>query len=113
MTIYEASQGHPDAARRRIEALEEMIILTLTSDASALARALMAGGAVPEEAEVDAIHIAIAAVNSIDYILTWNFSHMANTITIPVIREICERQGYDSPIITTPNQLKGGLDIGR
>ena len=44
---------------------------------------------------------------------TWNFSHVANTITIPTISEICERQGYDSSIITTPNQLKGGLDIGR
>ena len=65
------------------------------------------------QSEADARHIAVAAVNNIDYILTWNFSHMANTITMPVIRRICEEEGYSSPIITTPNQLKGGLDIGR
>ena len=67
----------------------------------------------PPEAEDDAIHIAIAAVNNIDYILTWNFTHIANSVTIPVIAEVCERQGYNSPIITIPSLLKGGLDIGR
>ena len=113
VTIDEASKGNEDAANRRIEVLREMTILTLTPDASALARALLAGGAVPEGAEVDARHIAVAAVNNIDYILTWNFSHMANTVTIPIISEICEQQGYNSPIITIPSLLKGGFDIGR
>ncbi len=113
VTIEEASQGNPEAAQRRIEVLRDMTILTLTRDASALARALLAGRAVPEGAEVDARHIAVAAVNNIDYILTWNFSHMANTVTMPAIGEICGQQGYNSPIITTPNQLQGGLDIGR
>lgn len=55
----------------------------------------------------------MAAVNSIDYILTWNFAHIANTITMPVIARVCEQEGYTSPIITTPSQLKGGFDIGR
>ncbi len=67
----------------------------------------------PAEAEDDARHIAIAAVNYMDYILTWNFTHIANTVTMPLITEVCEQQGYNSPIINTPNQLKGGLNIGR
>ena len=113
VAINEARQGDVDAANRRIEVLHEMTILVFTRDASDLARALLAGGAVPENAEDDARHIAVAAVNNIDYILTWNFAHMANTVTVPVIGEVCEQQGYNTPIITTPNQLKGGLDIGR
>ena len=67
----------------------------------------------PPEAEDDVRHIAIAAVNNIDYILTWNFTHIANTVTMPIITEVSERQGYNSPIITIPNQLKGGLTSGR
>ena len=90
-----------------------MNILTVTPDASDLADALIEGRAVPPEAEDDAMHIAIAAVNNIDYILTWNFTHIANSVTIPVIAGVCEQQDYNSPIITIPSLLKGGLDIGR
>lgn len=111
--IEEANQGNREAAHRRIEVLREMTILTVTLDASSLARALLSEGVVPEVAEVDALHIAVAAVNGIDYILTWNFRHMANSVRMPLIADICEEQGYKSPIITTPNQLEGGVDIGR
>ena len=113
VAIEEASRGNADAARRRVEVLREMTILTLNDDAAELALALVAGRAVPAEAKVDADHIAIAAVNNIDYILTWNLSHIANSVSIPIISEICEREGYNSPIITIPSLLRGGLDIGR
>ena len=94
-----------DAAPRRFEVLSEMPILNFDPDAVGLARVLLLGGAVPENAVDDARHIAIAAVNDIDYILTWNFAHMANTVAVPIIAEICEQQGYSTPIITTPNHL--------
>lgn len=103
--IDEAGQGNEDAANRCIEVLCEMTVLTLTDDASDLARALISGGAVPEGAEDVANHIAVAAVHAIGYILTWNFAHMANTVTIPIVSDICEQQGFSSPITTTPNQL--------
>ena len=55
----------------------------------------------------------VATVHNIAYILTWNFSHMANTVCMPIISEVCEQQGFSNPIITTPNQLmKVGTDIG-
>ena len=106
VALNEAEQGSEDAANWRIEVLREMTILTLTREASALARALLAGGAVPEGAEDAAGHIAVATVHAIDYILTWNFAHMANTVCMPIISEVCEQQGFSSPIITTPRQLK-------
>lgn len=105
VAIDEAGQGSKDAASRCIEALREMTVLTLTDDAADLTRALMSGGAVPEGAEDAVRHIAVATVHDIDYILTWNFSHIANTVCMPIISEICEQQGFSSPIITTPNQL--------
>ena len=52
VTINEASQGHPEAAQRRIEMLREMTLLTFTREAATLARALLAGGAVPDGAEL-------------------------------------------------------------
>ena len=106
VAFNEAGQGNEDAASHHIEVLREMTVLTLTDDASDLARALISGGAIPEGAEDAAGHIAVATVNNIDYILTWNFAHMANTVCMPIISEVCEQQGFSRPIITTPRQLK-------
>ena len=111
--VEEARRGHPEAAQRRIEILRELTMLTLTPEASDLTRAWIEGRAVPAEAEDDARHIAIATVDNIDYILTWNFAHIANTVTMPLVTDVCEQEGYDSPTITTPNQLRGGRYIGR
>ena len=85
--------------------LGEITILDIDPDAEDLARVLLLEGAVPESAVDDARHIAIAAVNEIDYLLTWNFAHMANTVAVPIIAEMCEQQGYSTPVITTPNHL--------
>ena len=60
VAIEEARRGNADAAKRRVEVLREMTILTLNDDAVELALALVAGRAVPAEAKVDADHIAIA-----------------------------------------------------
>ena len=43
----------------------------------------------PETAQVDALHIAIATVHGIEYLLTWNCTHIANTILCPQIETIC------------------------
>lgn len=112
MTIEEAEKGHPDAARRRLEALDGIITLVVSQEALDLADTLISRRGLPPNAENDAIHIAVAAVNDIDYLLTWNYHHIANATTMPLIREICRRQDYRSLEIVTPNQLIGGFDIG-
>lgn len=70
-----------------------------------LALALVAEGAVPEKARTDAVHIAIAAVHGMDFIVTWNFKHIANAQMEPEIREVCRRHGWRCPVICTPEQL--------
>ena len=73
-----------------------------------LADALIRERVLPASAQNDAIHIAVSAVHDIDYLLTWNFRHLANAETRPLIREVCERQCYISPEICTPSELMGG-----
>jgi hypothetical protein len=55
----------------------------------------------------DAIHIAIAAVHGIDYLLTWNYRHLDNAEKKPLIRSICAIAGYRCPEICTPQELMG------
>jgi len=70
-----------------------------------LAVALIAEGAVPAVAETDALHIAVAAVHGMNFIVTWNFRHIANATMVPLIRDVCQRHGWPCPEICTPEQL--------
>jgi len=64
-------------------------------------------GALPSKAFNDALHVAIAAINGVDYILTWNCIHIANGEKIRVITGICQEHEYKTPLICTPLELMG------
>ena len=103
--IQEASAGDPAAARRRLEVIEELPDLPITDDARELAKALIDHTPLPENARVDAIHIATATVNGMDYLLTWNCRHIANATLRNAMYEVCQSAGYEMPIICTPLEL--------
>jgi hypothetical protein len=106
--IAEASFGNSVAAQKRLEAIEDLPMLSVTEDARTLAKALVSKGPIPTNAEIDAFHIAVAAVNGVEYLLTWNCTHIANAIMRPKIEEICRQQGFEPPIICTPQELMEG-----
>ena len=110
LTIEEAGRGHQEAAARRLEALGGIVMLPITESVVTLADALIRKRALPASAQNDAIHIAVSAVHGVDYLLTWNFRHLANAETRPLVREVCEQQGYSSPEICTPSELMGGTE---
>lgn len=105
--VAEASRGHPDAANRRMAAIRDIPELAATTEVLSLSKMLIVEGALPELAEIDAYHIAIATVHGIDYLLTWNCTHIANAVMRPKIEEICRNCGYEPPIICTPQELMG------
>jgi hypothetical protein len=107
LVIEEASQGDPAAAKRRLEALRKIPLLKTTDAAVALAKSFLKQGAMPAKAIDDAMHIALAAVHELDYLLTWNCRHIDNAETKPVIRSICIAQGTPCPEICTPSELMG------
>jgi len=107
LVIEEASQGDHDAAARRLDALRKIPLLKTADAAVALAKTFLEQGALPAKAIDDAMHIALAAVHEIDYLLTWNCRHIDNAETKPVIRNICITQGISCPEICTPSELMG------
>lgn len=78
VVIDEASAGDPEEAKKRIDIVNTFPVLEVTEEAELLTRAILAGGAIPPQTVRDAAHIAVAAVNSVDYLLTWNCKHLAN-----------------------------------
>ena len=58
-----------------------------------------------ESTATDALHIAIAVLNGMDYLLTWNCAHIANAAIRGRIEQACRAAGMQAPIICTPEEL--------
>lgn len=86
----------------------ELRLAQVTREALDLAAALVGGAGVPKKANEDALHIATAATNGLDYLLTWNCTHIANAVTIPLVNTICRSHGFEPPLIYTPLEFMEG-----
>lgn len=79
----------------------------MTDEVIALAELLVRRGPLPEKAATDAVHIAVAAVHAVEYLLTWKCTHIANAEIRTRILAVCEARGYGIPVICTPAELIG------
>ena len=103
--VDEAGAGDAEAAASRLAALRDATVLEVTEDAIVLAQRLVAGGGLPSQARIDALHVAMAAVHGMDYLLTWNCRHIANATLRGKIEELCREGGFEPPTICTPLEL--------
>jgi len=103
--LDEAAAGDAGAAALRLDALKDVPLLELSEEVTALGRQLLRAAALPAKAEIDALHIAVTAVNGLDYLLTWNCAHIANATMRPKIEAICRAVDIEPPIICTPMEL--------
>ena len=105
MVVLEASAGNPAEAAKRIAVLKQLPLLNLTASADELAIALVKAGPIPHQSARDALHVAVAAVNGMDYLVTWNCTHLANAALRAKIEEVCRKSHFSAPIICTPEEL--------
>jgi hypothetical protein len=105
LVVAEAGKGNPEAAQRRLAAITSLPLLQIFPEVRKLAQALIENHALPTKAEADAYHVAITTVNGMEYLLTWNCTHIANAYTRPKIEATCRGLGYEPPVICTPFEL--------
>jgi hypothetical protein len=103
--IKESKSGDRDAAERRWEVLRQFPLLDITEEVEMLAGDLIAKVPLPSKAQADALHIAVTAVNGMDYLLTWNCTHIANATLRSQIEAVCRSAGYEPPVICTPQEM--------
>ena len=106
IVMEEARQGDPDAALTRLEGMSTLPVLLTDDRAVAVSRKLVLAEIVPYAAVADALHIAVAATNGMDYLLTWNCRHLANALMRNRIVMFIESEGYACPVICTPEELQ-------
>jgi hypothetical protein len=104
----ECAAGDSEAASRRIAALEGVRMLAIGDLELELASKLIGRGAVPPKAKDDALHIATAARHGVEFLLTWNFKHIANPRTHREIALRLQDVGYQMPVMCSPEELLEG-----
>jgi len=109
LVVEEASVGDSTAVERRLSFLRGIPELPVDQEVSHLAAALLADGAIPAKAELDALHVAVSAVHATTFLLTWNCRHLDNPAAKPRIRRVCVELGYTCPEICTPLEMTEGL----
>jgi predicted nucleic acid-binding protein len=105
--LQEASRGDASAAARRLQAIDGVSVLSPIPDALTLAQTIVESAAMPPKAALDALHVALATVHGMDFLLTWNCTHIANAAIRPQLDELSWRAGYRPPTICTPLELQG------
>ena len=109
LVVEEASRGDASLRASRLRLLRGVPLLDVSDDTRAVGRKLIGRGALPPQADGDALHIAIAAINGMEYLVTWNCRHIANAWMRTQIEEIIRDLGYEPPVLCTPEELLGGV----
>ena len=103
--VEEAARGDVAAAARRATVLRGIPVLELAAEVHEFANQLVRTRIVPAKASIDALHIAVAVVNRVDYLVTWNCVHIANAAIRTNIERVCRSAGLQAPVICTPEEL--------
>ena len=103
--VDECSRGDPVAAQERLVFLKDIPLLDVDDSTKTLANALLAKVPLPPKAAVDAVHISAAALNGIEFLVTWNCKHIANPALRMRIESVCREMNCEPPVICTPQEL--------
>jgi hypothetical protein len=106
----EISAGDETAAKQRLQVVSGIASVAITQQAQDLAAKLISRKAVPANSVEDALHIAIAATQGTEFLLTWNFKHINNAETKALIAKVIEEFGFVCPILCSPEELGGFPD---
>jgi len=105
IVLDEAGAGDPQSAQARLDLLEPLPLLEISQPVLLFAQKIIMGGLLPVEADRDSAHIATATVHQLDALLSLNFRHLVNASIQMRLRRLALREGYELPVICTPEEL--------
>ncbi|HQZ66529.1 MAG TPA: type II toxin-antitoxin system VapC family toxin [Planctomycetaceae bacterium] len=103
--IDEISKGNQDRVRERLDAIVDIPVVELPDDIANLAEEMISAALLPPKARVDALHICVASIQRLDYLLTWNCTHIANARILPRVEAFLSERGHLLPLVCTPEEL--------
>lgn len=109
IVLKEISAGKPEMAKKRLDLIQGIPGLPSNQETVLLAKSLISEGPLPETAFIDALHISLAAIHEIDFLLSWNCRHIANLFIQKDLAKIITKKGFRLPTNGTPESLMGEL----
>jgi len=100
--LEQTSEPHRTGYLKLIAPLET---LELAEEVAILAEGYVSRGIFHRKFLADALHVALASFHKVDYLVTWNFGHLANVRKQARIRLFNTAAGFFSPVIVTPEFL--------
>jgi hypothetical protein len=113
IVIDEANEGDPVASAKRMELIKAFPLLEITEEVRDLANVIIVGQIIPEKATRDALHVAVATYHEMSFLLSWNCKHIANAEIIKKLQKTIADEGFELPVICTPEELLERSQYGR
>ena len=107
--VEEIQKGDPVAAQKRLDAVKSISVLSSNPEIENLADQFFGKMKIPDHAKLDCFHLASAVINGMEFILSWNFKHIANPTIKRIYREINYANGLVTPEICTPEEILGEI----
>ena len=105
MVQDEMAQGDPDPVKLRLAAASKLRILPMTADVLKRVISLTHSLGLPKKALADIYHIAYCIAYEIDFLVTWNCTHIANPHVLRRLRDVANEETFFLPTIVTPDSL--------
>ena len=105
IVVTECSAGDPERAKARLALLTEMTLLEYSPRIDSLTEQIMGGLRIPQSKRLDAMHLAYAVEYQIDFVMTWNCSHLANAQSEKALASFCKQKNVWMPILCTPEEV--------
>ena len=115
-TEVELSKGKYAGQKQALRLVRRLSFLAITRKVKSMIAELLDSKLVPESSPGDAVHLAICIVYEVDYLLSWNHSHLVNADVESRLRRFVESRAYESPRLVSPQsipQVRLGQEIRR
>jgi hypothetical protein len=103
--LNELRAGNYPRQQEAVELAESLESIEITDEALSVAELYVRHLLMPEPTTGDALHLAIASLSEVDFLLTWNIRHLANPNRLEHLEVINRRLGLLTPLIVTPETL--------
>lgn len=103
--LTEINDSHAPLREKLLNIVKDFHILIITEESEDLAKEYVKNGIFPEKYYDDALHVALASVNNISYLLSWNFSHLVKVKTRRLVSLVNASKEYPPVEIIAPPEL--------
>jgi len=107
VVVQEIARCKDKAKQKKLEELLDWLnpqILQNTPEIVVLTQAIINQGVVTDKHEEDAFHIAFTLYHQLDYLVSWNYSHIVRTKTKKIVSILAVQEGYRNIEIISPRE---------